>query len=240
MGIVHQVNLEHLGRVVAACATASRVPDTLVGTDSHTTMINGLGVLGFGVGGIEAEAVMLGEPLELGTPLVVGVRIGRRAARGRDRDRPRADADRAAARARRRRALRRVLRRRPLGALARRPRDALQHVARVRRDRRALPRRRRDAPLPARHGPRRRSCRLVDAVTQGAGPVPARRRRRLPTSATLVELDLDAVEPEPGRPAPAAGPRARWPTCPPASARAYPRARDRRQRQAASCTTAAS
>jgi aconitate hydratase len=74
MGIVHQVNLEHLGRVVAI-RDGVAVPDTLVGTDSHTTMINGLGVLGFGVGGIEAEAVMLGEPLELGTPSVVGVRL---------------------------------------------------------------------------------------------------------------------------------------------------------------------
>jgi aconitate hydratase A / 2-methylisocitrate dehydratase len=74
MGIVHQVNLEHLGRVVAI-RDGVAVPDTLVGTDSHTTMINGLGVLGFGVGGIEAEAVMLGEPLELGTPSVVGVRM---------------------------------------------------------------------------------------------------------------------------------------------------------------------
>jgi aconitate hydratase len=74
MGIVHQVNLEHLGRVVAV-RDGVAVPDTLVGTDSHTTMINGLGVLGFGVGGIEAEAVMLGEPLELGTPSVVGVRM---------------------------------------------------------------------------------------------------------------------------------------------------------------------
>jgi aconitate hydratase len=74
MGIVHQVNLEHLGQVVAI-RDGVAVPDTLVGTDSHTTMINGLGVLGFGVGGIEAEAVMLGEPLELGTPSVVGVRL---------------------------------------------------------------------------------------------------------------------------------------------------------------------
>jgi aconitate hydratase len=74
MGIVHQVNLEHLGRVVAV-RDGVAVPDTLVGTDSHTTMVNGLGVLGFGVGGIEAEAVMLGEPLELGTPSVVGVRM---------------------------------------------------------------------------------------------------------------------------------------------------------------------
>ena len=74
MGIVHQVNLEHLGQVVAV-RDGVAIPDTLVGTDSHTTMINGLGVLGFGVGGIEAEAVMLGEPLELGTPSVVGVRF---------------------------------------------------------------------------------------------------------------------------------------------------------------------
>ena len=75
MGIVHQVNLEYLGRVVQRAATASALPDTLVGTDSHTTMINGLGVLGWGVGGIEAEAVMLGQPLILPTPIVVGVEL---------------------------------------------------------------------------------------------------------------------------------------------------------------------
>ena len=66
-GIVHQVNLEFLASVVAARATTAATtvafPDTLVGTDSHTTMINGLGVLGWGVGGIEAEAVLLGQPL---------------------------------------------------------------------------------------------------------------------------------------------------------------------------------
>jgi aconitate hydratase len=78
MGIVHQVNLEHLGQVVTVLRDADgevAVPDTLVGTDSHTTMINGLGVLGWGVGGIEAEAVMLGQPLVLGLPIVVGVRF---------------------------------------------------------------------------------------------------------------------------------------------------------------------
>jgi aconitate hydratase len=76
MGIVHQVNLEHLGRVVQLREEGRlAIPDTLVGTDSHTTMINGLGVFGFGVGGIEAEAVMLGEPLVLGAPHVVGVRF---------------------------------------------------------------------------------------------------------------------------------------------------------------------
>ena len=73
-GICHQVNLEHLGRVVWL-QDGLALPDTLVGTDSHTTMVNGLGVLGWGVGGIEAEAAMLGQPMFLPTPLVVGVRV---------------------------------------------------------------------------------------------------------------------------------------------------------------------
>ncbi len=77
-GIVHQVNLEHLARVVQVRevdAAPLAFPDTLVGTDSHTTMINGLGVLGFGVGGIEAEAVLLGQPLYQPMPRIVGVRL---------------------------------------------------------------------------------------------------------------------------------------------------------------------
>ena len=77
-GIVHQVNLEYLATVVTDRADgAGRVafPDTLVGTDSHTTMVNGLGVLGYGVGGIEAEAVLLGQPLYQPMPRVVGVRL---------------------------------------------------------------------------------------------------------------------------------------------------------------------
>src|SRR5450755_2571707 len=77
-GIVHQVNLEFLARVVFVQeAGGKRVayPDTLVGTDSHTTMINGLGVLGWGVGGIEAEAAMLGQPVSMLIPLVVGVKL---------------------------------------------------------------------------------------------------------------------------------------------------------------------
>jgi len=78
-GIVHQVNLEHLARVVMDARAKSgetwAYPDTLVGTDSHTTMINGLGVLGWGVGGIEAEAAMLGQPLSMLIPQVVGVRL---------------------------------------------------------------------------------------------------------------------------------------------------------------------
>jgi aconitate hydratase len=74
MGIVHQVNLEYLGTVVAV-RDGVAMPDTLVGTDSHTTMINALGVLGWGVGGIEAEAVMLGQPIYMTAPQVVGVRL---------------------------------------------------------------------------------------------------------------------------------------------------------------------
>ena len=77
-GICHQVNLEYLGRVVVAEEAEGKAlayPDTLVGTDSHTTMINALGVLGWGVGGIEAEAVMLGQPYYLSIPEVVGVRM---------------------------------------------------------------------------------------------------------------------------------------------------------------------
>src|SRR6266550_926472 len=74
MGICHQVNLEHLGRVVEV-RDGVAFPDTLLGTDSHTTMINGLGILGWGVGGIEAEAAMLGLALTLPWPLVVGVRM---------------------------------------------------------------------------------------------------------------------------------------------------------------------
>ncbi len=77
-GIVHQVNLEYLARVVFvqdANGKRTAYPDTLVGTDSHTTMINGLGVLGWGVGGIEAEASMLGQPVSMLIPLVVGVKL---------------------------------------------------------------------------------------------------------------------------------------------------------------------
>jgi aconitase A len=77
-GICHQVNLEYLASVVMTREEGGEVvafPDTLVGTDSHTTMINGLGVLGWGVGGIEAEAVLLGQPLYLLTPEVIGVHL---------------------------------------------------------------------------------------------------------------------------------------------------------------------
>ena len=85
-GIVHQVNLEYLARVVMDGAGPGghtwAYPDTLVGTDSHTTMINGLGVLGWGVGGIEAEAAMLGQPVSMLVPQVVGFRLSGELAEG--------------------------------------------------------------------------------------------------------------------------------------------------------------
>ncbi|MCI2240408.1 aconitate hydratase [Paenibacillus sp. TRM 82003] len=77
-GIVHQVNIEHLARVVFPREVGGELqayPDTLVGTDSHTTMVNGLGVLGWGVGGIEAEAAMLGQPVSMLIPRVVGFKL---------------------------------------------------------------------------------------------------------------------------------------------------------------------
>ena len=77
-GICHQVNLEYLAKVVWTCKYANKTyayPDTLVGTDSHTTMVNGLGVLGWGVGGIEAEAAMLGQPISMLIPEVFGLKL---------------------------------------------------------------------------------------------------------------------------------------------------------------------
>ncbi|NBX36955.1 MAG: aconitate hydratase AcnA [Planctomycetes bacterium] len=80
-GIVHQVNLEYLAKVVWE-RDGTLFPDSLVGTDSHTTMINGLGVVGWGVGGIEAEAVMLGQPVSMLIPEVIGVRVSGRLPQG--------------------------------------------------------------------------------------------------------------------------------------------------------------
>ena len=135
----------------AGRAATQAYPDTLVGTDSHTTMINGLGVLGWGVGGIEAEAAMLGQPISMLLPQVVGFKLTGELPEGatatdlvltRHRDAPRA---------RRGRQVRRVLRPGPAHAGPRRPGHDREHVAGVRLDLRDLPGRRRDAPLPGVH-----------------------------------------------------------------------------------------
>ena len=94
-GICHQVNLEYIAQCVWTSEDPNgetiAYPDTLVGTDSHTTMVNGLGVLGWGVGGIEAEAAMLGQPVSMLIPEVVGFRLSGELKRRDHRDRPRAD-----------------------------------------------------------------------------------------------------------------------------------------------------
>ena len=182
-GICHQVNLEYLSQVVFSRAgegggPAQAYPDTLVGTDSHTTMVNGLGVLGWGVGGIEAEAAMLGQPISMLLPQVVGFRLEGRLPDGRDGDRPRAHGDRDAARARGRGQVRRVLRAGPRGARARRPGDDRQHVAGVRLDLRDLPGRRRDPALPRVHRPPDRGDRAGRRLRTRAGDVRGPRLRR--------------------------------------------------------------
>ena len=198
-GIVHQVNLEYLASVVATRSVGGRtiaLPDSVVGTDSHTTMINGLGVVGWGVGGIEAEAVMLGQPIYMLTPRVVGMKLVGRAARGRDRHRPRADRDAGAAQEGRRRPVRRVLRRRASSALSlRRPRDGRQHGARVRRDDGVLPRRRRDARVPAAHRAATSEQSGSSSDTRRSRGSSAPTPRPSPTFTDTVELDLASIEP---------------------------------------------
>ena len=204
MGIVHQVNLEYLAAVVQV-RDGVALPDTLVGTDSHTTMVNALGVLGWGVGGIEAEAVMLGQPLDMTAPVVLGIKLDGAL-------RPGVTATDLVL------TLTELLRARGVvgsfvefygagvGASdARRPRHDLQHVARVRRDLVDLPGRRRDTALPARHRPAGRAGRAGRALHQGAGPVPHRRRAR---SGVLRHAHLRPRlgRAEPRRAAPAAGP----------------------------------
>ena len=162
-------------------------PDTVIGTDSHTTMVNGLGVLGWGVGGIEAEAAMLGEALSMLVPQVVGFRLTGALREGATATDLVLTVDRDPAQDRRRREVRRVLRAGPRLARPRRPRDAREHVAGVRRDVRLLPRRRRDARLSAPDRPRRRSAsrssrRTASRTSSGTSPTRTRSTRRSSSS----------------------------------------------------------
>ena len=144
-GICHQVNLEYLAQTVwtrrsdADGKTTVAFPDTVVGTDSHTTMINGLAVLGWGVGGIEAEAAMLGQPISDADPGSRRLQADRQAARRRHRHRPGADRHPDAAQEGRGRQVRRILRPRPGRADPGRPRHHRQHGAGIWRDLRLLP-----------------------------------------------------------------------------------------------------
>ena len=178
-GIVHQVNLEYLARVVfvnddgGAGLSRHARRHRLAHDDGQRPRRARLGGRrDRGRGGDARPADVDADP--------AGARLqaDRRAARGRDRDRPRADRHRAAAPARRRRQVRRVLRRRRLAPAARRPRDDRQHVAGVRLDLRDLPDRRRDAALHGVHGSRARADRARGGVRESAGPVARRAQPR--------------------------------------------------------------
>ena len=179
-GIVHQVNLEYLARVVFTSDETAHegpkqaYPDTLVGTDSHTTMINGLGVLGWGVGGIEAEAAMLGQPMSMLLPQVLGFKLSGELPEG-------ATATDLVL------TVTQMLRERGVvgmfveffgpgveRAAAGRPGDDRQHVAGVRLDLRDLPDRRGDAALPRVLRPPGGARRARRGVRAGAGPVARR------------------------------------------------------------------
>ncbi len=173
-GICHQVNLEYLSQVVVlrgADGEAVAFPDTLLGTDSHTTMVNGLSVLGWGVGGIEAEAVMLGEPYTLPRPVVVGVELTGTLAPGATAT------DLVLTVTRRLRETGVVDQfveffgpgRRP--TLRPGPGDDLQHVSGVRRDRRPVPDRRGDDRLPPRQRTRAGPSRAGRSVRPGDRPL---------------------------------------------------------------------
>ena len=183
MGIVHQINLEYLAQVVQVRdidGVRTALPDTLVGTDSHTPMVNGVGVLGWGVGGIEAEACMLGQPLFLLAPVVVGVRFHNALPAGTTAT------DLVLT-------LTELLRKHGVvnkfvefcGSgleldVGPRPGDALQHVAGVRRHRVTVPRRRANARVPPRLRPRRRTTSTSSSATRRnrACSAPTTRRSR--------------------------------------------------------------
>ena len=210
-GICHQVNLEHLGQVVTV-RDGVAFPDTVVGTDSHTTMINGLGVLGWGVGGIEAEAAMLGQPMFLPQPLVIGVRtIGALARRARPPPTWCSRSPRCSARTA------------WSGKFVEFFGDGLSSLSIADRATLSnmcpeygatavlLPGRRRDAALPDVHGPRR-PRRPRRALHEGAGALPRRRRSRAdvqrgPRPGSVRRRAVD------GRAEAAAGPRGAARTC---------------------------
>ena len=171
------------------------VPDTLVGTDSHTTMINGLGVVGWGVGGIEAEAVMLGQPLYMLLPEVVGFELTGELPPG-------ATATDLVL------TVTQILRKEGVvdkfveffGAgvsthVAGRPGHDRQHGPRVRRDDGLLPDRRRDARLPAPHRPHRRPKCSSSSATARSRACSAPTTAPAPTFTKTLSLDLGTVEP---------------------------------------------
>ena len=210
-GIVHQVNLEYLARVVMTAEIADGTvafPDTLVGTDSHTTMVNGLGVVGWGVGGIEAEAAMLGQPSSMLIPPVLGVKLSGKLPEGTTAtDLVLTITER--------------LRKHgvvgkfveffgpgPRAPDARRPRDARQHVPGVRRDDCHLPDRRDDARLPAAERARARRASSSSKPTPGRRGCSVEKGAADPVYSETIDFNLACDRAEPGRSEAPAGSRA--------------------------------
>ena len=207
-GICHQVNLEYLAQTVwtkkANGGNPVAYPDTLVGTDSHTTMVNGLAVLGWGVGGIEAEAAMLGQPISMLIPEVVGFQLTGELQEG-------VTATDLVL------TVTQMLRKKgvvgkfveffgigPRQPAARGPRHHRQHGAGIRRDLRLLPGRRGDARLSRRRPARKtRAHRAGRGLCQGAGPVarqPTRRTRCSPTRSSSISATVEPSLAGPKRP----------------------------------------
>jgi hypothetical protein len=201
-GICHQVNLEYLAQTVWSDTDQNgetvAYPDTLVGTDSHTTMVNGAAVLGWGVGGIEAEAAMLGQPISMLIPEVVGFKLTGQMVEGTTGTDLVLKVVEMLREEGRRRQVRRILRRGARPPAAGRPRHHRQHGAGIRRHLRLLPDRRRDAALPAqdrpRRGPSRWSRPMPRKTASGAGRIT---RRSTPTRCSSTWAP--SCPPSPGR-----------------------------------------
>ena len=185
-GIVHQVNLEYLAKGVFLGKDAAgpvAFPDTLVGTDSHTTMINGLGVLGWGVGGIEAEAVMLGQPLYMLAPEVIGFELSGELPAGHHGHRPGAHDHADPPQGRRGQQVRRVFRARPSSSMKVADRALVANMApEYGATMGFFPIDEQTLGLPPPDRPQRRRGRTGRALRQGAATVlrAAERRRRDP------------------------------------------------------------
>jgi aconitate hydratase len=197
-GICHQVNLEFLSQTVwsrrnEADGTEVAYPDTLVGTDSHTTMVNGLAVLGWGVGGIEAEAAMLGQPVSMLIPEVIGFKLNGRCGKASPPPTSCSPSPRCCAR-RAWSASSWSSTARPQRHARGRPRHDRQHGPGIRRHLRLLPHRREDPAVHAHDEPHAGAHRARRGLCQGSRDV-ARGRDPDPVFTDTLELDLNDVRP---------------------------------------------
>ena len=206
-GIVHQVNLEYLAPVVFTNKTETGLvqayPDTVMGTDSHTTMINGLGVVGWGVGGIEAEACMLGQPISMLLPAVVGFKLKGKLSEGTTATDLVLTVTQMLRAKGCRRPICRVLRSRCQRPELGRSRHDRQHGPRVWRYDRVLPDRRSDARLLAHDEPSRRADRTGRMLREGAGNLPllpSARIRSTPTRSNSISSKVTPSLAGPKRP----------------------------------------